>query len=191
MKGTYIFLADGFEEIEALATVDVLRRGGIDARTVSINDNAQVRGAHGVPVIADMTWTGFKTKTDVNHTGEDDVMVFPGGMPGTKNLAGSHELMEMLRLPYIEGGVVAAICAAPGLVIPQLPTLKGKKFTCYDGFEEAPAAKGGEYVRTAAVSDGNLITGRGPGCAVDFALAIVERLKGSDLAAEIRSSMMI
>ena len=88
MKGTYIFLADGFEEIEALATVDVLRRGGIDARTVSINDNAQVRGAHGVPVIADMTWTGFKTKTDVNHTGEDDVMVFPGGMPGTKNLAG-------------------------------------------------------------------------------------------------------
>ncbi len=191
MKGTYIFLADGFEEIEALATVDVLRRGGIDARTVSINGDDQVHGAHGVPVIADMTWDGFKAETDFSHTGEDDVMVFPGGMPGTKNLAENEELMEMMRRHYSEGGIVAAICAAPGLVVPQLPTLEGKKFTCYDGFEAAPTAKGGEYVRTAAVSDGNLITGRGPGCAVDFALAIVERVKGSSLASEIRSSMMI
>lgn len=191
MKGTHIFLADGFEEIEALATVDVLRRGGIAARTVSINGDAQVNGAHGVPVIADMTWDGFKAETDFKHTGEADVMVFPGGMPGTKNLAESEELMEMMRRHYSEGGIVAAICAAPGLVVPQLPTLEGKKFTCYDGFEAAPTAKGGEYVRTAAVSDGNLITGRGPGCAVDFALAIVERVKGSALASEIRSSMMI
>lgn len=191
MKGAYIFLANGFEEIEAIATVDVLRRGGIDARTVSINDNAQVCGAHGVPVIADMTWDIFKRQTDLSHTGEQDVMVFPGGMPGTKNLADNQELMELMRLHYSEGGVVAAICAAPGLVIPHLPTLDGKRFTCYDGFEAAPSAKGGEYVRTAAVSDGNLITGRGPGCAVDFALAIVERLKGGATAAEIRSGMMI
>ena len=191
MKGAYIFLANGFEEIEAIATVDVLRRGGIDARTVSINDNAQVCGAHGVPVIADMTWDIFKRQTDLSHTGEQDVMVFPGGMTGTKNLADNQELMELMRLHYSEGGVVAAICAAPGLVIPHLPTLDGKRFTCYDGFEAAPSAKGGEYVRTAAVSDGNLITGRGPGCAVDFALAIVERLKGVATAAEIRSGMMI
>ncbi|HBH08773.1 MAG TPA: DJ-1 family protein [Rikenellaceae bacterium] len=191
MKGAYIFLANGFEEIEAIATVDVLRRGGIDARTVSINDNAQVCGAHGVPVIADMTWDIFKRQTDLSHTGEQDVMVFPGGMPGTKNLADNQELMELMRLHYSEGGVVAAICAAPGLVIPHLPTLDGKRFTCYDGFEAAPSAKGGEYVRTAAVSDGNLITGRGPGCAVDFALSIVERLKGVATAAEIRSGMMI
>ena len=191
MKGTYIFLANGFEEIEALATVDVLRRGGIDARTVSVNDDAQVHGAHGVPVIADMTWDDFKAEADFSHTGEGDVMVFPGGMPGTKNLAENEELMEMMRMHYSESGIVAAICAAPGLVVPQLPTLEGKRFTCYDGFEAAPTAKGGEYVRTAAVSDGNLITGRGPGCAVDFALAIVERVKGSAPASEIRSSMMI
>ncbi len=191
MKGAYIFLANGFEEIEAIATVDVLRRGGIDARTVSINDNAQVCGAHGVPVIADMTWDIFKRQTDLSQTGEQDVMVFPGGMPGTKNLADNQELMELMRLHYSEGGVVAAICAAPGLVIPNLPTLDGKRFTCYDGFESAPSAKGGEYVRTAAVSDGNLITGRGPGCAVDFALAIVEHLKGVATAAGIRSGMMI
>ncbi len=191
MKGAYIFLADGFEEIEALATVDVLRRGGIDAQTVSINGDVQVHGAHRVPVIADMTWDKFKEETDFNHTEDTDVMVFPGGMPGTKHLAESKDLMEMMRQHYAEGGTVAAICAAPGLVVSQLPSLKGKRFTCYDGFEALLAEKGGEYVRTASVSDSNLITGRGPGCAVDFALAIVERLKGSALAAEIRASMMI
>ena len=87
--------------------------------------------------------------------------------------------------------LVAAICAAPGLIVSQLPSLEGKRFTCYDGFEDAPAAKGGEYLKTAAVADGNLITGRGPGCAVEFALAIVRRLKGADLADGIRASMMI
>lgn len=191
MKGTYIFLAEGFEEIEALATVDVLRRGEINARTVSITDERKVSGAHGIPVIADLTWSEFKSLTNVMETSKADVMVFPGGMPGTKHLAEDKELMEMMKKHYAEGGTVAAICAAPGLVVSQLPTLAGKRFTCYDGFEQAPASKGGEYVKTPAVADGNLITGRGPGCAVDFALAIVGHLKGATLASDIRSSMMI
>lgn len=191
MKGTFIFLADGFEEIEALATADVLRRGGINAQTVSITEKSQVLGAHGIPVKADKTWSEFKSTVETIGTSESDVMVFPGGMPGTKHLAEDSELMDLMRSHYAEGGTVAAICAAPGLVVSQLPSLGGKNFTCYDGFEQAPTAKGGEYVKTPAVSDGNLITGRGPGCAVDFALAIVEHLKGSALASEIRSSMMI
>ena len=191
MKGVYIFLAEGFEEIEALATVDVLRRGGINVRTVSINEKITVQGAHGIPVVADMSRSGFKADAYLDGTDEKDVMVFPGGMPGTKNLAEDEELMDIMKRHFSEGGVVAAICAAPGLVVSQLPSLEGKRFTCYDGFEAAPTAKGGEYVKTPCVADGNLITGRGPGCAVDFALAIVERLKGADLAKEIRASMMI
>ena len=191
MKGVYIFLAEGFEEIEALATADVLRRGGINARTVSISEDRVVCGAHGIPVTADLNRDDLKAEAVHDSTDESDVMIFPGGMPGTKHLAEDEELMEAMKRHYAEGGTVAAICAAPGLVVSQLPNLKGKRFTCYDGFEELPASKGGEYVRTPAVADGNLITGRGPGSAVDFALAIVEHLKGSDLAAEIRSSMMI
>ena len=191
MKGVNIFLAEGFEEIEALATVDVLRRGDIKARTVSITDERQVCGAHGIPVLADLTCTEFKSATNMAETRECDVMVFPGGMPGTKNLAEDKDLMELMKSHYAEGGIVAAICAAPGLIVSQLPSLEGRRFTCYDGFEDAPVSKGGEYLKTAAVTDGNLITGRGPGCAVDFALAIVRRLKGAALADGIRASMMI
>lgn len=191
MKGVYIFLAEGFEEIEALAVADILRRGEIDVRTVSITNDPLVKGAHGIPVTADMVWDEFISDADLSGTSAYDAMIFPGGMPGTKNLAGKQELMELMKAHYTEGGTLAAICAAPGLIVSQLPTLAGKRFTCYDGFEEAPAAKGGEYVREAAVSDGNLITGRGPGCAVDFALAIVARLKGAGLAGEIRSGMML
>lgn len=191
MKGVHIFLADGFEEIEALATLDVLRRGGINVKTVSITDNGAVTGAHGVQVAADLRWGEFRASALPDGTDRNDVMVFPGGMPGTKHLAEKQELMNMMKRHYAEGGTVAAICAAPGLVVSQLPTMEGKKFTCYDGFEAAPAAKGGEYVRAPFVTDGNLITGRGPGCAVDFALAIVAKLKGAALAAEVRAAMMI
>ena len=191
MKGVNIFLAEGFEEIEALATVDVLRRGDIKARTVSVTDERQVCGAHGIQVLADLAWTEFESTIDMTETCECDVMIFPGGMPGTKNLAEIKDLMELMKSHYAEGGIVAAICAAPGLIVSQLPSLEGKRFTCYDGFEDAPAAKGGEYLKTAAVADGNLITGRGPGCAVEFALAIVRCLKGAGLADGIRASMMI
>lgn len=191
MKGVHIFLADGFEEIEALATLDVLRRGGIEVKTVSITNDGIVTGAHGVQVAADLTWNGLEASVQCEGTDSNDVMVFPGGMPGTKNLAEKQDLMTMMKRHYADGGTVAAICAAPGLVVSQLPTLEGKKFTCYDGFDEAPAAKGGEYVRAPFVADDNLITGRGPGCAVDFALAIVAHLKGSALASEVRTAMMI
>ena len=118
-------------------------------------------------------------------------MVFPGGLPGARHLADNHDLMELMKSHYAEGGTVAAICAAPGLVVSQLPTLEGQRFTCYDGFEEEPIAKGGEYVKTPAVTSGNLITGRGPGCAIDFALAIVGHVTSPDLAEGIRAAMML
>lgn len=191
MKGVYIFLANGFEEIEALATLDVLRRGGVDVKTVSVLYDKFVTGSHKTTVVADMTYGEFKAEVQLDGTDESDVMIFPGGMPGTRNLAENGELINFMRLHYAEGGAVAAICAAPGLVVSQLPSLQGKHFTCFDGFEDAPVARGGIYEQKPAVRDGNLITGRGAGCAVEFGLAILAHLKGEEAAAAVRHSLML
>lgn len=191
MKGVYIFLANGFEEIEALATLDVLRRGGVDVKTVSVLYDKFVTGSHKTTVVADMTYGEFKAEVQLDGTDESDVMIFPGGMPGTRNLAENGEIINFMRLHYAEGGAVAAICAAPGLVVSQLPSLQGKHFTCFDGFEDAPVARGGIYEQKPAVRDGNLITGRGAGCAVEFGLAILAHLKGEEAAAEVRHSLML
>ncbi len=191
MKGVYIFLANGFEEIEALATLDVLRRGGVDVKTVSVLYDKFVTGSHKTTVVADMTYGEFKAEVQLDGTDESDVMIFPGGMPGTRNLAENGEIINFMRLHYAEGGAVAAICAAPGLVVSQLPSLQGKHFTCFDGFEDAPVARGGIYEKKPAVRDGNLITGRGAGCAVEFGLAILAHLKGEEAAAAVRHSLML
>ena len=191
MKGVYIFLANGFEEIEALATLDVLRRGGVDVKTVSVLYDKFVIGSHKTTVVADMTYGEFKAEVQLDGTDESDVMIFPGGMPGTRNLAENGEIINFMRLHYAEGGAVAAICAAPGLVVSQLPSLQGKHFTCFDGFEDAPVARGGIYEQKPAVRDGNLITGRGAGCAVEFGLAILAHLKGEEAAAAVRHSLML
>ncbi|MCI2059524.1 MAG: DJ-1/PfpI family protein [Bacteroidales bacterium] len=191
MKGVYIFLANGFEEIEALATLDVLRRGGVDVKTVSVLYDKFVTGSHKTTVVADMTYGEFKAEVQLDGTDESDVMIFPGGMPGTRNLAENGEIINFMRLHYAEGGAVAAICAAPGLVVSQLPSLQGKHFTCFDGFEDAPVARGGVYEKKPAVRDGNLITGRGAGCAVEFGLAILAHLKGEEAAAAVRHSLML
>ena len=191
MKGVYIFLANGFEEIEALATLDVLRRGGVDVKTVSVLYDKFVTGSHKTTVVADLTYGEFKAEVQLDGTDESDVMIFPGGMPGTRNLAENGEIINFMRLHYAEGGAVAAICAAPGLVVSQLPSLQGKHFTCFDGFEDAPVARGGIYEPKPAVRDGNLITGRGAGCAVEFGLAILAHLKGEEAAAAVRHSLML
>lgn len=191
MKGVYIFLANGFEEIEALATLDVLRRGGVDVKTVSVLYDKFVTGSHKTTVVADMTYGEFKAEVQLDGTDESDVMIFPGGMPGTRNLAENGEIINFMRLHYAEGGAVAAICAAPGLVVSQLPSLQGKHFTCFDGFEDAPVARGGIYEKKPAVRDGNLITGRGAGCAVEFGLAILAHLKGEEAAAAVRHLLML
>ena len=191
MKGVYIFLANGFEEIEALATLDVLRRGGVDVKTVSVLYDKFVTGSHKTTVVADLTYGEFKAEVQLDGTDESDVMIFPGGMPGTRNLAENGEIINFMRLLYAEGGAVAAICAAPGLVVSQLPSLQGKHFTCFDGFEDAPVARGGIYEQKPAVRDGNLITGRGAGCAVEFGLAILAHLKGEEAAAAVRHSLML
>ncbi len=191
MKGVYIFFANGFEETEALAAADVLKRGGVPVKTVSIYDDKFVTGAHNITVIADMTYGEFKATTDFSESGKKDVMIFPGGMPGATNLAGKKDLMELLQRHYAEGGAVAAICASPGVVLSMLPDLNGKTMTCYDGFEDALTAKGVNYTKNGTETDGNIITGRGPGFAIEFGLAVLAYLKGEEKAAEVRKGMLI
>ncbi len=190
MKGVYLFLGTGFEEIEALAVVDILRRGGVDVKTVSIHYDKVVSGAHKIPVAADMPFGEFKSEVRLDGADSGDVMIFPGGMPGTRNLASCAELMNLMRLHYAEGGSVAAICAAPGLIVSQLGDLGGKHFTCYDGFEDALISLGGVYEKKPAVTDGNLITGRGPGCALEFGIAVLAHIRGAEAADEVREAML-
>ncbi|MGN0201906.1 MAG: DJ-1 family glyoxalase III [Candidatus Cryptobacteroides sp.] len=191
MKGVFIFLAEGFEETEAVATWDVLKRGGIDAVLVSITDETEVTGAHGLSVKADVDRAAFLKMIRKEGTDSGDVMIFPGGMPGTRNLATDEVLMELMKEHYASGGSVAAICAAPGYVASQLPGFEGKRFTCFDGCEGPALDRGGIYVREPAVIDGNLITGRGPGCAVSFGLLILTHLKGQKTAGEVREGLRI
>ncbi len=192
MKGIRIFLAEGFEETEALATLDVLRRGKIDALTVSTKEEGTlVTGSHGIPVLADISFSEFLSGLQEEGTGPYDVMIFPGGMPGTRNLAAHGQLMDIMKRHRATGGTVAAICAAPGLVVSQLDGLEGIRFTCFDGFEEHLLAKGAEYVKAPAVADGGIITGRGAGCAIDFGLKILEHLRGPEAAAAVRKGLMI
>ena len=191
MKGTYIFLADGFEISEALTTVNMLRRGGINVKTVSIYDDRIVTSSNRIPVIADMAFGEFRASTSFGPCLKSDVMIFPGGMPGSSNLAAFGKLMDIMQQHYAEGGTLAAICAAPSVVLGLLPNLEGKKMTCYDGFEEALKAKGVEYVKEGIVVDGNMITGRGPGWAVEFGLTILEKLKGKEIADKVKAGLML
>ena len=191
MKGIYIFLADGFEISEALTTVNMLRRGGVNVKTVSIYDDRIVTSSNRIPVIADMAFGEFKASTSFGPCLPTDVMIFPGGMPGSSNLAAFGKLMDIMQQHYAEGGTLAAICAAPGVVLGLLPDLEGKKMTCYDGFEDALTAKGAEYVKEGVVVDGNLITGRGPGWAVEFGLAILAHIKGQEVADKVKAGLML
>lgn len=191
MKGVYMFFANGFEETEALATADILKRGGVPVKMVSVHDDKYVTSAHNVTVITDMTYGEFKATTDFEASGKNDVMIFPGGMPGSTNLAAKRDLMDLMRRHYDEGGTVAAICAAPSVVLSLLPDISGKKMTCYDGFGDALIGKGAEYCKEGTVTDGRIITGRGPGFAFDFGFAILEYLRGKDAADEVRKGMLL
>ncbi len=191
MKGVYIFLADGFEVSEALTTVNMLRRGGVNVKTVSIYDDRIVTSSNRIPVVADMAFGEFRASTSFGPCLPTEVMIFPGGMPGSSNLAAFPKLMDIMQQHYAEGGTVAAICAAPSVVLSLLPNLAGKKMTCYDGFEEALTVQGVEYVKDGVVTDGNVITGRGPGWAVEFGLAILANIKDQDPADTVKAGLML
>ena len=181
MKTIFVFLAEGFEEIEALTPVDVLRRAGLSVQTVSVMDEQIVAGAHGVPVLAD------KMFAEINPE-DAEMILLPGGLPGATNLD-AHEGLSQLILDFAEADKpLAAICAAP-LVLGNRGLLQGKKATCYPGFETY--LQGAEYTAALVEKDGNIITGKGPGAAMEFAFAIVEKYCGMDKVNELKQGMMI
>lgn len=183
MKHSYVFLADGFEEIEAVTPVDVMRRAGLDVKTVSITDCHVVTGAHGVKYTADML-IGEVPSSDVQW------LVLPGGMPGAENLYNCKALTDMLLKHAAEGGKIAAICASPGVVLGQLGLLDGKEATCYPGFESMLGEKC-FHVPVPVVSAENVVTGNGPAAALPFSLAIVAATLGEGHAKEIASQMQM
>lgn len=182
MKHSYLFLADGFEEIEAIATVDVLRRAGLIVNTVSINPTGEATGANGVTVTADRTIDQIELEPDTEW------LICPGGMPGAQNLSECPRLSELLTAQFKRGGRIAAICASPAVVLAPLGILKGRKATCYPGFESI--VNDCDMTGDPVVATDTLVTGNGPGNTIPFALAIAAISKGTEVASEVGSGMM-
>lgn len=183
MKKSYVFLADGFEEIEAIGTVDILLRSGMDVETVSINPTDTVTSVHGIAVKADRTIDTLATDCDA------DWLICPGGMPGASNLAACKPLGVMLTRHFRNGGRIAAICAAPAVVLEPLGILKGRKATCYPGMETL--VNDAEMTGEPVVALDTLITGYGPGAVFKFGLAIVAATKGQKTASDLAAAMMV
>ena len=178
MKKVYVFLADGFEDVEALIPVDVLRRGGVDVTTVSISDFPLVTSAHGVNIEADIMF-------EQGDFSDADLIFLPGGMPGASNLFAHKGVCKVVVDQHAAGKKVAAICAAPGVVLGQLGILEGKKATCYPGFEQM--LDGATYTADLVTVDGNVTTAEGPAAAFPFAYELLAQLvdkKTSDQIAE-------
>lgn len=179
-KVAKIFLAEGFEETEAIVPYDILRRGGVDVKFVSVTQSINVRGTHGVSVEAQETISASAASADL--------LVLPGGMPGTLNLASCQALNDILSEAASKGKLVAAICAAPS-ILGHIGLLKGRRATCYPGFEDKLA--GANCTGERIVKDGNFITGIGPGASYEFGLALLTELEGEDVAREVKSQMIM
>lgn len=176
----HLFLADGFEEIEALATLDILRRCGLLVSTISCTGTRSVTGAHNLTVMTDNIFRA----TEIN---DSDALILPGGMPGAKNLLDNEGLRKVLMAQHNRGGLIAAICAAP-MVLGQHGILEGKRATCYPGFEEH--LTGAEVVADYVVCDGNIITGKGPAAAKEFAFAIASHFVSAERITEVKTGML-
>lgn len=181
MKSLFLFLADGFEEVEAVATLDILRRAGLDIKSVSISSEKEVKGAHDILVVADLVFQDVIGKEAV-------CLILPGGMPGTKHLDEHRGLADLLKEQAERKGWIAAICAAPS-VLGHLGLLQGKKATCYPGFE--PELTGAQIVKQPVVVDGRIITANGPGSSFVFALALVRELAGKETADRVAGGMLL
>ncbi len=176
-----IFLADGFEEIEALTPLDIFRRAGLEAITASVGKERRVRGAHNIEVMADLS-------ADQVDFSKLTLVLFPGGMPGAENLDASPFTDEAIEAVMKNGGRIAAICAAP-LILARRGLLDGKRAVCYPGFEAE--LKGAKIQSAPVVTDGNITTSRGMGSALAFALELTSLLADDDAAKKIFRSIQI
>ncbi|TYQ16717.1 UNVERIFIED_CONTAM: 4-methyl-5(b-hydroxyethyl)-thiazole monophosphate biosynthesis [Acetivibrio alkalicellulosi] len=177
----YIFLAEGFEEIEAVTVTDTLRRAEVDIKTVSITGDLEVKGSRNITLKADITFEKDKLM-------DAQMLILPGGMPGTKNLEDSILLADLLKNYHEKNKWISAICAAP-MVLGKLGILKGKKATCYPSYKSY--LEGAQFSEERVVQDGYIITSRGPGTALEFSLLLVEVLKGKGLSNKLRQAMIV
>ena len=181
MAKVYVFLANGFEDVEALIPVDVLRRGGVDVTTVSVVEDSQiVESAHGVQLFADALFG------DCDFS-DADLLLLPGGMPGASNLYAHEGLCAALKAHGAAGRRIGAICAAPAVVLGQLGLLKGRQATCYPGFEHLLA--GAAYTAALFTTDGNITTGEGPAAAFPFAYELLSLLTNRPTSDQIAEGM--
>lgn len=176
----YMFFADGFEEVEAIATLDVIRRGGIDIRSVGVNGK-EITGSHGITVICD---------TVISDISSDNLsgIILPGGMPGTTNLMEDSTVNTFIDYCSENGLYICAICAAP-MILGKKGLLNGKEAICFPGFEDE--LKGALISESFVCRSGNIITAKGMGSAVNFGLEIVKAVKGKEFSDNLRATLQI
>ncbi|MBR1749597.1 MAG: DJ-1/PfpI family protein [Ruminococcus sp.] len=175
----YVFLAEGFEDVEAIAPIDILRRAGLDVVTVGVTGKT-VNTSHGIPVIADITVDQIKLNDELQ------MIVLPGGMPGTTNLENSSEVQAAIDYCFESKKYIAAICAAP-TILGHKGLLTGIKATCFPGCENA--LKGSAYMPKLVIHDGIFITGKGPGAAFKFGFKLAELLCGKEKSLAVETNM--
>lgn len=182
MKKVAVLLAEGFEEVEAATPIDFLRRAEIEVTVTGVTGE-KVAGARNVTLVADQGISEIMKNRD-----DYDGVIIPGGMPGAENIAASEDAKGFIKTMYDAGKLVAAICAAPAVVLGPLGVLQGKQATCYPGFEEKFTNV--TFKPKRVVIDGNIITSRGPGTAAEFSLEIIRYLAGKEAAEKIRSATL-
>ena len=180
MKILVILPKEGFEEVEAVTTIDYLRRAEIEVTTVALHDDAMVMGSHNIPIKADLLWK------DIDFDDYQGI-ILPGGLPGAEILRDHEGLMKTLKKYDGEEKLIAAICAAP-IALGNAGVLENRKYTCYPGVEKM--IKHGEYTGEKAIRDGHVITGKGPALAINFALEIVEYLADDSVRKSLASELL-
>ncbi len=179
MAKVLVPLADGFEEIEAVTIIDVLRRGGVEVTTASLNDSEEVHGSNGITILAN-------TLLKYLSADEFDMMVLPGGIPGAENLRDSDKVQELVK-EFKKDKLVGAICAAP-IALYSAGALDGEEFTCYPGYEQV--IKDANFKEEKVVQSSNVLTSRGPGTAICFALEIVKKLVGDETYQQLKAGLL-
>lgn len=181
-KKAIIVLANGFEELEAVTVIDILRRAGIEV-TVCGLDSEKIKGSHEITIIAD------KKLEQAEAASRYDACILPGGMPGAEKLASSDKVKELLVKMHAQNKIIAAICASPALVLSSIGILDNKSATCYPSVQTLFASST-TYKEDSVVIDGNIITSRGPATALEFAISIIEVLRGRDIAEKISKDLL-
>ena len=180
-KKVLIILAEGFEEIEAVTIIDVLRRAELDVVAAGVGGKS-ITGSHGIRMEADVVFEQYDELPDC--------IVLPGGLPGSQNLADSKKVAELVKKMNEKKKLVTAICAAPALALAPTGVLDGKKATCYPGFEKKFPSQV-QFSDARVVCDGNVITSRGPGSSLEFSLELVRQLAGEEKASALREGLLV